>query len=45
MRAKSDFLIGIEAHAYLAVLHFGVLLQPCHGSQYLGYAGLVVGTT
>ena len=42
VRAHADFLVGIEAHAYVAVLHLVVVSQPAHGLHNLGYASLVV---
>ncbi len=40
---QANFLVGVEAHADVAVLHLAVLLQPFHGAQYFGDTSLVVG--
>ena len=42
--AQADFLVGVEAHADVAVLHLGVLLQPLDSAQDFGDTGFVVGT-
>ena len=41
--SHTDFLIGIEGNADLAVLHLRMGLQPYHGFDDLGNAGFVVG--
>ena len=44
MCTTTDFLVGIEAHTHLAVLHLGVSQQVCHCRHYLCYTSLVVST-
>ena len=39
----ANLLIGIEAHAHLAVFDLGMLLQILYGSDYLGNTGFVIG--
>ena len=42
--ALADFLVGVESHAYVAMLDLIMVAQIAHGLHNLSHAGLVVGT-
>ena len=44
MGTHTDFLVGIESHAYVAMLNLLVVAQIAHGLDNLGNTRLVVGT-